>query len=86
MTRSYLPPLFLLAAIWGASYLFIKVADRELEPTTIMTMRMLGAAPILIAFICLRSGTRQALGELWAARRDGLVLGVINGAVPSTSP
>ncbi len=84
MSRSYLPPLFALAAIWGASYLFIKVADRDLQPTTIMAMRMLGAAPLLIAFICLRSGTRRALGELWAARRDGLVLGVINGAVPFT--
>ena len=32
MPRGYVPLLLLLAALWGASYLFIKVGVRELEP------------------------------------------------------
>ena len=38
--------LFLLAAIWGASYLFIKVAVEDIEPGPMMAVRSLGAAAI----------------------------------------
>ncbi len=34
MTRSYLGLMSFLAAAWGASYLFIKVAVDEIPPTT----------------------------------------------------
>ena len=36
MTRSYAPLLFFLAAIWGASYLFIKVGVRDFEPAALV--------------------------------------------------
>jgi drug/metabolite transporter (DMT)-like permease len=84
MTRSYGPLLLLLSAIWGASYLFIKVAVRELEPTVLMCLRMLIAAAALIAFLAARHGTSAALGQLSGAWREGIVFGVINGAVPFT--
>jgi drug/metabolite transporter (DMT)-like permease len=82
VTRSYAPLLLVLAAIWGASYLFIKVAVRDLEPTVMVTLRLLIAAPLLIGFLSLRDGTRPALAQVAGAWREGMVYGVINGAVP----
>lgn len=84
MARSYVVLISLLAAIWGGSYLFIKVGVRDFEPTTLMTIRLLLAAGPLFAFLVWRSGLRPALGEMRASARDGLVLGVVNGAVPFT--
>jgi hypothetical protein len=34
MSRPYSPYIAALAALWGASYMFIKVADRAFEPAT----------------------------------------------------
>ena len=84
MTRRYAPLLFVLAAVWGASYLFIKVAVRDLEPTVLMTLRLLIAAVPLIGFLALRSGARAAIAQVGGAWREGLVFGVINGALPFT--
>jgi drug/metabolite transporter (DMT)-like permease len=84
VTRSYPTLLFALAAIWGASYMFIKVADRDLEPTAMIALRLLIAAPVLIGFLALRRGPRQALAQIGGAWREGLVFGVINGALPFT--
>ena len=43
MSRRYWPMLFLLAAVWGASYLFIKVAVDEIAPAPMMAFRTLVA-------------------------------------------
>ena len=83
--HAYVPLLLALAAIWGASYLFIKVGVRDFEPTTLMSLRMLIAAVPLFGFLCLREGgPRRAVTDMRAASRDGLVLGIINGAIPFT--
>ncbi len=84
MTRSYTPLLLVLAAIWGASYLFIKVAVRDLEPTVMMSLRLLIAATLLIAFLAFREGVVPALGHIAGAWQEGVVFGVINGALPFT--
>lgn len=84
MTRSYTPLLLVLAAIWGASYLFIKVGVRDFEPTVLITLRLLIAAVLLIGFLAAREGTRDALAQIGGAWREGLVFGVINGALPFT--
>jgi drug/metabolite transporter (DMT)-like permease len=84
VTRSYTPLLLVLAAIWGASYLFIKVGVRDFEPTVLMTLRLLIAAVLLIGFLAAREGTRDAMAQVGGAWREGLVFGVINGAVPFT--
>jgi drug/metabolite transporter (DMT)-like permease len=84
MSRLYLPMLISLAAIWGASFMFIKVADRELEPTTLMFGRTLLAALLLFAFLVTRMGAREAGARL---RRSGLApfaLGVVTAALPFT--
>jgi drug/metabolite transporter (DMT)-like permease len=84
MTRSYFWMLSFLAAVWGASYLFIKVAVDELEPTAMMFFRLALAAVLLVPFLLAQTGTRRGLGELRKAWRAGLVLGVVNAALPFT--
>jgi len=84
VTRGYVPLLLVLSAVWGASYLFIKVGVRDFEPTVLMAIRLLLSAPVLFAFLCLRGGARRAAREMRGAWREGLVLGVINAALPFT--
>jgi drug/metabolite transporter (DMT)-like permease len=84
VTRAYTPLLLVLAAIWGASYLFIKVGVRDFEPTVFMTLRLLIGGLLLLAFLSAREGARQALAQIGGAWRPGLVFGVINGALPFT--
>jgi drug/metabolite transporter (DMT)-like permease len=78
----YWPMLILLAALWGASYLFIKVAVDEIEPAPMMAARTLLAAAVLLAFVVWRLGRERAFGELRAAWRHCLILGVLNAALP----
>jgi drug/metabolite transporter (DMT)-like permease len=80
VNRAYAFYLFVLGAIWGSSYLFIKVGVRELSPAALIEIRLLCAAPLLVAFAARRSGWR-ALADAW---RTGLMLGVINAAIPFT--
>jgi drug/metabolite transporter (DMT)-like permease len=80
MTRAYWPLLGLLASLWGASYLFIKVAVDELEPAALMFFRLALAAAILLAVVA----HEGALADVARAWRAGLVLGTVNAAVPFT--
>jgi drug/metabolite transporter (DMT)-like permease len=82
--RGYVPLLLLLAALWGASYLFIKVGVRDFEPTVLMTLRLLIAGLLLLAFLAATTGARNALLGVRLAWREGLVFGAINGAIPFT--
>src|SRR5919109_4409131 len=84
MFRRYGPLIFVLAAIWGASYLFIKVGVRDFEPTVLMTLRLFIGGLILLLFLTLTTGGRQAVASVCAAWREGLVFGTINGALPFT--
>ena len=84
MTRSYAPLLLTLALIWGASYLFIKIAVDEIEPTTMMAARCAGAAALLVPLVLWYSGAASGLRELRAAWKPGLLLGLTNAAVPFT--
>jgi drug/metabolite transporter (DMT)-like permease len=74
--------LFLLAAIWGASYLFIKVAVEDIEPGPMMAVRSLGAAVILAGYLAVTMGGRRAVSEVSRNWRPALVLGALNAAVP----
>jgi len=78
----YWPMLLLLAGVWGASYLFIKVAVDEIPPAPMMAVRTLLAAAVLLGYLAWRFGRSRAVAELWAARRHLLVLGVFNAALP----
>jgi drug/metabolite transporter (DMT)-like permease len=84
VTRSYVLLIGALAAIWGASYLFIKVAVRDFPPAAMIELR-LGVAGLLLAlFLVARIGWRGALRELRAAGWAGFAIGIVNGAIPFT--
>ena len=80
MSSRYAVFLVALGAIWGSSYLFIKVGVRDLSPAVLIEIRLLCAAPVLVAFAV----TRYGWAALRAAWREGIVLGVLNAAVPFT--
>ena len=84
MTRGYVVSISILAAIWGASYLFIKVAVDDVEPAPMMFFRVALAALLLLPFVLVTRGTRRGLTELRAAVKPGFVLGTINAAIPFT--
>ena len=84
MTRAYLPLLLTLSALWGASYLFIKVAVDEIEPIPMIELRLLLAGAVLLTFLVARMGRREAVAALRATGWGGVLLGVINGAIPFT--
>lgn len=67
--RSYLS-LAVLAAIWGASYLFIKIALRDFGPIAIVGIRSMLGALVLVALPVTRRTLRQLRG------RYHLVLGL----------
>src|SRR5918995_1820074 len=82
MIRGYVPLLLIVAGIWGASYLFIKVAVREIEPTAMMDLRLLLAAAVLVPVVAIRLGVRGAAAEIRATGRGAFILGVTNMAFP----
>ena len=67
--------LLLLGAIWGASYLFIKIGLRDLSPGMVAWLRVLLAALVLVPLASrqggLRRSARDAAGPLPAGRRAG---------------
>jgi drug/metabolite transporter (DMT)-like permease len=84
MSRRYGPLIFPLAALWGASYLFIKVGVRDFAPTVLMTLRLLIGGLLLLGFLAATSGGREMVASVRGAWREGLVIGTINGALPFT--
>ena len=82
--RGYVPLLLLLAAIWGASFMFIKIAVDELAPTTTMALRLVLSAIPLLAIIFVNRGLRPALREMRSITRAAIFLGIVSTALPFT--
>ena len=82
--RGYWPALLFLSSLWGASYLFIKVAVEEIEPAAMIELRLVLAGVVLLGFLLWRLGRERAIAELRRTGWPGLVLGVLNGAIPFT--
>jgi drug/metabolite transporter (DMT)-like permease len=80
--KRYWPMLLLLAALWGASYLFIKVAVEDIPPAPMMAVRTLLAAAVLLGYLGWRLGWTRAVTDLRAAWRHCAVLGLLNAALP----
>jgi drug/metabolite transporter (DMT)-like permease len=70
--------LLVLAALWGASFLFMRVAVPELGPVVLAEGRVALAGVALLAYAA-AIGARPALRARW---RDYLLLGTINAALP----
>ena len=73
--------LLALAALWGASFMFIKVGVRELEPLTLVGFRMGLGALTLVPIVAVTVG-RQALAQLRAAAWPLVLTGLVNSAIP----
>jgi len=82
--RGYAFLLLLLAAIWGASFMFIKIAVDELAPTATMLLRLAFSSIPLVALVVAKLGARRAWSELRAVTRAAIILGVVNTALPFT--
>jgi drug/metabolite transporter (DMT)-like permease len=79
MSRPHLIMLGALAAIWGASFMFIEIALRELEPATLVFFRLLLATLALLPVAALVPGTFAAARENW---RRLTLMGAVNSALP----
>jgi drug/metabolite transporter (DMT)-like permease len=82
MARRNAAMLVALSLIWGASFLFIKVAVRDLAPASLILGR-LGLAAITLALIAaVLLGREQTLRELRANAGPLALVGIVNTAVP----
>lgn len=71
--------LLLLGAVWGASFMFIKIGGAELQPFALVEMRLGLAAIVLLAVNAPRKGHLASLRANW---RPIAVMGLLNCAVP----
>jgi drug/metabolite transporter (DMT)-like permease len=70
--------LLLLSALWGGSFIFIRVAAPVLGPVVLVWVRVLIAGLLLLAFAL---GSRRSL-QIRQRWRQYLVLGLFNSALP----
>ncbi len=82
MIRRPLPMLLLLALIWGSSFMFIKVAVRDLSPATLILGRIGLAALVLAVVVPALVGAGETLAEVRAHWHWLVVVGLLNTAVP----
>ena len=78
MTPRQLAELLLLAALWGASFLFMRIAAPPFGPWAMAELRVAGAGLLLLPILAWR-GELGALAARW--RSIGFV-GVSNSALP----
>lgn len=79
--RSWLPGFLALAAIWGSSFLFIKIGVRELHPLHLTLYRgIAGAATLLVVLAVLRDRLPRE-PRVWAHL---FVIGALGVAIPFT--
>lgn len=82
MSRRDVFMLGLLALIWGASFMFIKVAVRELDPATLIAGRIGLGAVTLAAVVPALVGARRTLAELRRFAPALVLVGMVNTALP----
>ena len=78
MTRRDQGELLLLGALWGGSFLFMRLGAAEFGPLALVFIRCGGAAMLLVPLLLLR-GEGLALREHW---RVIALVGLINSAIP----
>lgn len=68
----------LLSALWGASFLFMRIASPEFGPFPLMGMRcLIGAATLILVL-----GMTGELPRLREHQWTGYIVGVLNSAIP----
>jgi len=79
MSYTYLALLFLLSAIWGASFLFIKIGVSEIGPITFSALRVLIGSLVLLAIVFTRRRRERMDRSAW---RRMVFVGVLGTALP----
>jgi drug/metabolite transporter (DMT)-like permease len=80
MTLRDITDLVLLGAIWGASFLFMRVAAPEFGPVALIAVRVALAAALLLPLLVWRGLAR----ELLARPGQLVIVGTLNSALPFT--
>lgn len=78
MNAAHLAELLALAAIWGGSFLFLRIGAGEFGPVPLAFVRMAGAALMLLPLIAWR-GEWPALRRHW---RSVAIVSLTNSALP----
>lgn len=81
MKPQYLGVLLLLGALWGTSFLFIKIAVVEMPPETLVALRLVVGALILLAALYGTGGRLPATRRAW---RDFVFTGIFGLLLPFT--
>lgn len=79
MKTSDIAELLLLAAVWGASFLFMRIASPEFGPLALALLRVGGAVLFLLPLLWLRQGRQPLLGPRPLAM---LAVAFMNSALP----
>lgn len=85
MTNRDVGQLFALGAIWGASFLFIKVSVAEVTPLTLVTVRLSLGALGLLAYVMVRpsvlpvTNPAKLLQDVW---RHAVFIGLVAAVIP----
>ena len=84
MPRQSFPPiayvlLFALAAIWGSSFLFIKIAVATIPPLTLVAARLVLAAAAMLAYLWATGRTLPRDPDIW---RGFVVIAIAGNVVP----
>jgi drug/metabolite transporter (DMT)-like permease len=76
--------LLALGALWGASFMFIKIGIRELAPTTLICLRLAIGMLTILPLALVRLGRARIAEELRAYALPLFVAGIMNSALPIT--
>jgi drug/metabolite transporter (DMT)-like permease len=79
MQTRYLGVLLLLGALWGASFLFIKIGVAEMPPETLVALRLVVAALILLVVLYARGQRLPTRPRVWL---DLTFLGTLGLVLP----
>jgi drug/metabolite transporter (DMT)-like permease len=82
MSRRYPAMLATVALLWGASFMFIKIAVRELAPATLVLGRIGIAALTLALIVPLMVGGRATVKAIRGNAGWLVLVGLLNMAVP----
>jgi drug/metabolite transporter (DMT)-like permease len=82
MKPSHVVQLLVLAALWGASFLFIRVGVAEFGVAPLMALRVSIGAVVLMIMLALRGTPRASFATLRSRALPLFVVGVLNSAAP----
>lgn len=82
MNPANIAQLIVLAALWGASFLFIRVGVADFGVAPLMALRVGIGALFLLIVMFMRRPVRESLDTLRARAWPLLIVGILNSAAP----